>query len=280
MVVGRSASITSLITSTSTNLNMRLTDEVFLIPFQTAAFEEQERQLSERTSRVTAQLGFVFSGRNVDQFLDNTLASAWYSMHRGDLDRYTQSGDEVGVGTSTVYYPTIKPPQSSDGSPELPTQRRSSRKRLSSSRLTTPGSSISKPSPSRPPLSKVASLQKHASSPFISNGHWTRKMLQAQWDKATKEAGSAPVTIVNEVDGEEVPGVPEDFQYFEHGYDWGSYAPDRNFLIGCDCPDNCSGVNTGKCCINSDRAEETTGFWYDERVRSPSPRTLARRVSP
>lgn len=72
------------------------------------------------------------------------------------------------------------------------------------------------------------------------------------------------MTIFNEVDGEEVPGVPEDFQYFEHGYDWGGYAPDRNFLIGCDCAGNCSVANAEDCCIKY--IEELTGFWYDKRV--------------
>lgn len=79
------------------------------------------------------------------------------------------------------------------------------------------------------------------------------------------------MTIVNEVDGEEVPGVPEGFQYLEHGYDWGRYAPDRNFIIGCDCVGNCSGVNPEDCCIKHiDSDPELMEFWYDKRVRSPS----------
>jgi hypothetical protein len=77
------------------------------------------------------------------------------------------------------------------------------------------------------------------------------------------------VTIVNEVDSEEVPGVPEDFQYLEHGYDWGKYASDTNFLIGCECADNCTDIES--CCfkhIDSDH-EELRGFWYDKLVRFP-----------
>jgi hypothetical protein len=75
---------------------------------------------------------------------------------------------------------------------------------------------------------------------------------------------------MNEVDGEEVPGVPEDFQYLEHGYDWGKYASDPNFLIGCDCVGNCNSADVEGCCIrhiDSD-PEELMGFWYDKRVRS------------
>ena len=105
-------------------------------------------------------------------------------------------------------------------------------------------------------------------SPFIPSRHWTRKRLQEQWDKATKEAGAAAVTIMNEVDGEEVPGVPEDFQYLEHGYDWGKYASDPNFLIGCDCDGNCGSADVSSCCIRhiySD-SEEPMGFWYDKQV--------------
>lgn len=78
------------------------------------------------------------------------------------------------------------------------------------------------------------------------------------------------MTIVNEVDGDEVPGVPEDFQYLEHGYDWGRHAPDQNFLIGCDCDGNCSGVNTEDCCIKHIYSGDFPGFWYDERVRLQS----------
>lgn len=73
---------------------------------------------------------------------------------------------------------------------------------------------------------------------------------------------------MNEVDGEEVPGVPEDFQYLEHGYDWGKYPPDLNFMIGCDCAGNCSSTDTEGCCVrymDSD-PEELMGFWYDKRV--------------
>lgn len=92
--------------------------------------------------------------------------------------------------------------------------------------------------------------------------------MQEQWDRATRAAESAPVTIVNEVDGEEVPGVPENFQYLEHGYDWGSYTSDPNFLIGCDCAGNCGSVDAESCCIRIERdPEDFMGFWYDERVR-------------
>lgn len=143
--------------------------------------------------------------------------------------------------------------------------------RVSSSRLsstTTPPSS-SKTLSSRASSSKMAARKENTSSPFVSNGYWTRKRLQAQWDGATRLAGSASVTIVNEVDGEEVPGVPEDFEYLEHGYDWGRHAPDLDFLPGCDCPGNCSSADVDNCCIkhiDSD-PEELVGFWYDKKVR-------------
>jgi len=237
------------------NVNMHLniqTYEVSLIPYQMTTFEEQERWLSERTSRVSAQLESAFSGPGVGPFGDNTLTSDWYHTHQDNFNRDIHFSDG-----------------SSDESPRVPSQRSSFRKRLSSSRLpsTTTLSSSSVTSPSRPSPSKATFRQKNTSSPFVSSGHWTRKRLQAQWDKATQETGSASVTIINEVDGEEVPGVPEDFQYLEHGYDWGRYAPDRNFLIGCDCVGNCSGANTDGCCIKNidSDPEGLTGFWYDKR---------------
>ena len=178
------------------------------------------------------------------------------------------------VGTSSVRCPIANLSQSSD---EVPAPRSSFRNRLSSSRIPSVAttSSSSKTSSSRASSSKAVPRQKTTSSPFISSGHWTRKRLQAQWDHATREAGSASVTIINEVDGEEVPGVPEDFQYLEHGYDWGRHAPDRNFLIGCDCVGNCSGVNTENCCIRHIYGGDLRGFWYDKRVRFPSKRDFS-----
>lgn len=166
----------------------------------------------------------------------------------------------------------VEVPQNSDNSSEAPRQRSSTRKRFSSTRIpsTVTQSSSSKTPPSRGSSSKVTLRTETTGSPFIPSGHWTRKRLQEQWDKATREAGSASVTIVNEVDGEEVPGVPEDFQYLEHGYDWGKYAPDPNFLIGCDCVGNCDSADVEDCCIrhiDSD-PEDLMGFWYDKRVRS------------
>jgi len=144
--------------------------------------------------------------------------------------------------------------------------------RFSSARIpsTVTPSSSSKASSSRASASssRVTLRTENTGSPFIPSGHWTRKRLQEQWDRATKEAGSASVTIVNDVDGEEVPGVPEDFRYLEHGYDWGKYTSDPNFLIGCNCAGNCNSADVEGCCIrhiDSD-PEDLVGFWYDKRV--------------
>lgn len=81
------------------------TDEIFLIPYQMARFEEQERKLSERTEQVSAQLEAAFSGRDVGPFLDNTLASAWFRVHQDNLDHYAHSSDEVGLSISSVSPP-------------------------------------------------------------------------------------------------------------------------------------------------------------------------------
>jgi hypothetical protein len=83
----------------STNRNMHLdgqTEEIPLIPYQIKNFEEQERRLSERTSYVSARLEASFSGRNVDPFRDNTLASAWYRMNQDNLDHHTHSSEVCG----------------------------------------------------------------------------------------------------------------------------------------------------------------------------------------
>ena len=129
--------------------------------------------------------------------------------------------------------------------------------------MATPSSS------SKTSSSRMMPRTENTGYPFIPSGHWTRKRLQEQWDRATKEAGSASVTIVNEVDDEEVPGVPEDFQYLEHGYDWGQHAPDANFLLGCNCVGNCNSPDGGCSCTRRfvRDPEESVEFWYDTRVR-------------
>lgn len=71
------------------------TEEISLIPYQIKTFEEQERQISERTSLVSARLEAAFYGRDADTFRDNTLASAWYRMHQGNPDHHAHTS-EVG----------------------------------------------------------------------------------------------------------------------------------------------------------------------------------------
>jgi hypothetical protein len=140
-------------------------------------------------------------------------------------------------------------------------------------RFSTRISSESAPSSSKTLTLKASSskvtLQTEATcSSFIPTRHWTRERLQEQWDKATKGAGATTVMIVNKVDGEEVPDIPEDFQYLEHGYDWGEYVSDLNFLVGCECVSNCGTGDVENCCIrpiDSD-PEGLTGFWYDKQV--------------
>ena len=78
------------------------TDEISLVPYRTTTFEEQERQLTERTSRVSARLEAMFFDQTMDQFRDNTLANAWYSMHPDSLDHRAHFSDEVG-GLHLVY---------------------------------------------------------------------------------------------------------------------------------------------------------------------------------
>jgi len=256
----------------SANHNMQTgerIDEVFLVPYQVTNFLVQEQQHAEMAARIATQRATT-TGRGTDRFLDNSLARAWYRNRPEELENDTRSGDEVGSRHRLFRCHDIDGLQSSDDSSEVP-KRSSTRMRFSSARIpsTVTPSSSSKASSSRASSSRVTFRTENTGSPFIPSGHWTRKRLQEQWDKATKEAGSASVTIANEIDGEEVPGVPEDFQYLEHGYDWGKHTSDPNFLIGCDCTGNCSTADVGGCCIrhiDSD-PEDLMGFWYDRRVR-------------
>ena len=248
-----------------------LPDAIPLVPYQVTNFLVQEQWISELAAQASTR-----RATDSDPFLENTLARAWYRNRTEDRDNGARSSDEVG-GQRLIYFSaSAQVTQSSADLSEFPKQRSSTRKRFSSTRIpstvtSSSSKTSSKTSSSRASSSKVTLRTETTRSPFIPSGHWTKKKLQEQWDKATKDAGSASVTIVNEVDGEEVPGVPEDFQYLEHGYDWGRYAPDPNFLIGCDCAGNCGTEDTESCCvrhIDSD-PEGFMGFWYDKWVRFP-----------
>jgi len=82
----------------STNHNVQTgghIDEISLVPYQVTDFLVQEQQHSELGARVSAQLATT-SARCTDQFLDNSLARAWYRDHPEEYDDGARSGDEVG----------------------------------------------------------------------------------------------------------------------------------------------------------------------------------------
>lgn len=78
------------------------------------------------------------------------------------------------------------------------------------------------------PIPRRANVARALSSPDVSDGDshvaapppqrlkLTREALQRQW--ASKLRGSASVTIVNEVNAEEIPSLVDGFQYIERSY--------------------------------------------------------------
>ncbi|XP_006455981.1 hypothetical protein AGABI2DRAFT_180791 [Agaricus bisporus var. bisporus H97] len=58
-----------------------------------------------------------------------------------------------------------------------------------------------------------------------------------KWTKIARAAGAAPITIVNDVDDEEIPFLALGFCYLEKGYQYPPYIdpPKLDFQVGCDC---------------------------------------------
>ncbi|KAJ7062066.1 hypothetical protein C8F01DRAFT_1136325 [Mycena amicta] len=75
-----------------------------------------------------------------------------------------------------------------------------------------------------------------------------RVTIQERWTNTAREAGAAPVELINEVDDEEVPpGVGVVFTYTEQSYipEIGISLPTR--LVGCQCTRTCTHPNHPTC---------------------------------
>lgn len=253
-----------------------LPDEIPLAPYQVTNFLVQDKLLSDLVAQTREA---TYSDQDTGLFPRNSLAEAWYCDNPKDRDDGNNTDDKVGGPHIVCFAPSVQVPQSSG---KLPRQRNSTRMRLSARIPSGLAPSSSETFTSKASSSKVTLRAKATHSPLTPTRHWTRERLQEQWNKATKEAGAASVSIVNEVDSEEVPDVPEDFQYLEYGYDWGEYASDPEFLVGCECVGNCGTGDVENCCIrriDSD-PEGLMGFWYDEQVSFSCKRDLVYEALP
>jgi len=73
----------------------RQTDAITLIPYQATNFLVQEQQYADLAAEVSAWRTRG-AGRDMDSFLDNSLARAWHRNHPENRDNGTRSSDEVG----------------------------------------------------------------------------------------------------------------------------------------------------------------------------------------
>ncbi|KAI0262874.1 hypothetical protein BC834DRAFT_828379, partial [Gloeopeniophorella convolvens] len=65
--------------------------------------------------------------------------------------------------------------------------------------------------------------------------------LETQWTSAAQDKGAASLAFVNEVDDEDGPPLPSNFQYLEdrYAYSKGYFHPDQAFFVSCDCFPTC-----------------------------------------
>ncbi|OCH92672.1 SET domain-containing protein [Obba rivulosa] len=96
-----------------------------------------------------------------------------------------------------------------------------------------------------------------------------RKALQEEWRQAVVRAGAASVRIVNEVNSDKTPPIPDGFRYIERQY---ARAPDvpqsaeaLNCLVMCECDDICTDAGACQCQDPSDIINdfEEREFAYD-----------------
>ncbi|KAI0761679.1 hypothetical protein BD413DRAFT_616888 [Trametes elegans] len=98
-----------------------------------------------------------------------------------------------------------------------------------------------------------------------------RSALERKWK--ARLAGSAPVSFVNEVNGEAVPFLVDDFQYIERGYVRADDVPgiqeSTNCLVNCDCDFVCEDAAVCQCQDPSelkDEDGESTYAYTPERL--------------
>ncbi|TFK63358.1 SET domain-containing protein [Pluteus cervinus] len=77
-----------------------------------------------------------------------------------------------------------------------------------------------------------------------------RNLLTSQWNDIAQASGAAEITIVNEVDDEAIPPIPEGFVYVESGY---TYPPELkppeiidDLFLRCDCA-SCMDASSCEC---------------------------------
>ncbi|RDB30047.1 Histone-lysine N-methyltransferase, H3 lysine-9 specific, partial [Hypsizygus marmoreus] len=155
--------------------------------------------------------------------------------------------------------------QTADSVASTSTSNRSSTL-ISSIRCYTPASSVSSVTLSRstPSSSKgkgkataddsprlMRPLPARARTPVPPPPPRRRRKLQQQWTSIAKACGAAQVTIVNEVDDEEVPDLPPEFKYIESEYRYSNKVrrpddDDADYFIRCEC-EECELATTCGC---------------------------------
>ncbi|TFY78880.1 hypothetical protein EWM64_g5134 [Hericium alpestre] len=89
-----------------------------------------------------------------------------------------------------------------------------------------------------------------------------RARTQERWNRSIQRAGGgAAISIVNDVDAEEIPELPDDFVYRERGYSlpFDFNLPDKELFVSCDCKGSCTSADRCGCQMVSDLKE----FAYD-----------------
>ncbi|KAI8983344.1 SET domain-containing protein [Trametes punicea] len=190
----------------------------------------------------------------------------FYELVRGykELDRlYPEDADETPDFDGTLK--TVDPASNS--------RARSRERSISSDIWPPPQPRAARPLPRRTNLRRITST-----SPVTSEGEGPsrprqrlsrREELENIW--ATRLLGAAPVTFVNEVSAEEVPPLPDGFEYIERSYVRAPDVPDNSeqsdCLVSCDCISRCHDAEECGCQDPSELRDESGRhlFAYTEK---------------
>ncbi|KAH7913745.1 hypothetical protein BJ138DRAFT_1171124 [Hygrophoropsis aurantiaca] len=82
-------------------------------------------------------------------------------------------------------------------------------------------------------------------------------LLEKKWRQATRNVSAASITIVNEIDDEEVPPHMEEFMYTEQKYIVGKelefiFTLDEDLFLRCECYSSCQDATKCHCQTNSE----------------------------
>ena len=177
------------------------------------------RKQKQKRARLAAQDSFVDLAPygldivNTDTVLRSRAFEEKLRLRNQDADyRGTEGWDAVDDETQELS-PTIEGTYADASCNSSPS---SSRARVDVSRGSSPSSSVS--APKRRLVRPLPRRIVNSTSEESVSTYPRRRALANKWTKVAKSSGAASISIVNDVDNDELPAFMSSFQYLEKGY--------------------------------------------------------------